>query len=247
MKTRGLTSLLLLYTSSHLGLPPAMANFDFLEHHDHPVICLPDKTVDTVLSYYVGADEHPFCMHGGTCKDNFADDPHFPCDCPEGFAGPHCEFVHGQVPDTCDLACANGGQCQVGFKYVGQAFLKPIEDDDPQNSTTITASSTDPTSQQYCICPEGFYGDYCQVQGERCGASHCFNGGSCVTIAHGDGTVTDHCDCTTAGTADDDGGKQEAYAGRFCQSVSTAFCARFADQHNGQDFCVNGGTCSPES
>lgn len=191
------------------------------DRHSQTVICIPDNPVDTVLSYYLSSGEHPFCMNGGTCKTDFAQDPESPCDCPPGLTGPHCEFEEGIVPQ-CELDCYNGGRCQVGIKY-------PDE--------TIFESNRD---LQYCICPEGYYGRTCEVEGKQCGAAHCFNGGSCVKIEQKDGTVTDHCDCTDAG---DD---EVSFAGRFCQSPSTVFCSKFED-YNGKHFCVNGGQCRGDS
>jgi len=182
------------------------------------VICIPDKRVDSVLSYYVSSSEHPFCMNGGTCKEGFEQDPDFPCDCPAGLTGPHCEFEEGIVP-TCELDCFNGGRCQAGIKHA---------------SETMFQSDLD---LQYCICPEGYYGKRCEVEGKQCGVAHCFNGGSCVQIEQNDGTVTDHCDCSTAG---DD---KTSYAGRYCQSSSSVFCSKFSDTHDGKHFCVNGGEC----
>ena len=206
------------------GLPSsAQASLDAdAIDHSRTVICIPDQTMDTVLSYYVGSGEHPFCMNGGTCKENFAEDPEYPCDCPPGLAGPHCEFKQGAVPE-CQLNCYNGGTCQAGLKYPGETIFHQAD-----------------IELQYCICPEGYYGQRCEVEGKRCGNSHCFNGGSCVSIEREDGTFTDHCDCTTAGN------DLVAYAGRFCQSPSSAFCSRFSD-HNGKHFCVNGGTCRGNS
>ena len=185
--------------------------------HTHTVVCIPDNHVDTVLSYYVNSDEHPFCMNGGTCKQDFEQQRDFPCDCPAGLTGPHCEFEEGLEPE-CELTCYNGGYCQAGIKYPDETMFQSNKD------------------LQYCVCPEGYYGQNCEVEGKRCGSSHCFNGGSCVQIEQQDGTVTDHCDCTDAG---DD---KVSYAGRFCQSPSTIFCSAFED-HNGKHFCVNGGQC----
>lgn len=189
--------------------------------HSQTVVCIPEHPIDTVLGYYTSSGEHPFCMNGGKCKEKFQDDPEFPCDCPESLTGPHCEFEKGIVPE-CELDCFNGGTCQIGIKYPDETIFRSNRD------------------LQYCICPEGFYGKRCEVQGKRCGKSHCLNGGSCVKIEQENGRITDHCDCSTAG---DD---TTAFAGRFCQSASTVFCSKFSG-HDGKHFCVNGGECRSDS
>jgi hypothetical protein len=55
-----------------------------------------------------------FCTAQGTCKDGFETMAH-PCECREGYRGPHCEFIRGQVPE-CVLECNNGGECELGVK-----------------------------------------------------------------------------------------------------------------------------------
>jgi hypothetical protein len=55
-----------------------------------------------------------FCTAQGTCKDDFESKAH-PCECRDGYRGPHCEFLRGQVPD-CVLECQNGGECTLGVK-----------------------------------------------------------------------------------------------------------------------------------
>jgi hypothetical protein len=89
-------------------------------------------------------------------------------------------------------------------------------------------------------CPPGFMGTICEIQGEMCGAQHCFHGGTCVQQEQPDGTIEDNCDCTATKT------DTVSYGGEYCEAESTAFCAKVTD-HNGKQFCVNGGTCKSES
>ena len=107
--------------------------------HTHTVVCIPDNHVDTVLSYYVNSDEHPFCMNGGTCKQDFEQQRDFPCDCPAGLTGPHCEFEEGSIIPECSMECFNGGTCQAGAKL-----------------HTKVQSGQSPYDLEYCICPEGY-------------------------------------------------------------------------------------------
>ena len=142
------------------------------------------------------------------------------------------------------------GRCQIGTK------------DYPPNELYNEFWKTH-DDYRFCVCPPGFFGLTCSIQGEPCGDEHCFNGGtvpplesilvyksghffttkiirvsfvcyipgSCLSQELADGTTREFCDCTTA-----DG----AYAGLYCESESTTFCTNIAD-HNGRQFCVNGG------
>lgn len=56
-----------------------------------------------------------------------------------------------------------------------------------------------------------------------------------------DGKVNDYCDCSTAQTSDG-----TSFAGEFCEHAATTYCTELPD-HNGHQFCTNGGTCKGES
>ena len=169
-------------------------------------------------------DTDIFCSNGGTCKENFEDLNH-PCDCPQGHRGDHCEFLLGQVPE-CTLDC-NGGTCKLGIKDYGTATYNDFWARHDGNF-------------QYCECPAGLFGPLCDIEGEKCGDEHCFNGANCVQSVDRDNDVSFRCDCQTAAT------NEKSFAGQFCQSESTTFCNKEAD-HNGHLFCTNGGTCLEES
>eukprot|EP00521_Asterionellopsis_glacialis_P008228 CAMPEP_0195280952 /NCGR_PEP_ID=MMETSP0707-20130614/457_1 /TAXON_ID=33640 /ORGANISM="Asterionellopsis glacialis, Strain CCMP134" /LENGTH=607 /DNA_ID=CAMNT_0040339783 /DNA_START=74 /DNA_END=1897 /DNA_ORIENTATION=- len=165
-----------------------------------------------------------FCVNGGTCKDDYESSPHRPCLCGPDYDGKHCEFRKDDFP-KCDLTCENGGQCQLGIKTYKQAMLG--YDTFWQNTENF----------MYCACKPGFFGLDCEVKSNLCGEHHCFNGGSCKVKTLADGVTTKrHCDCTTAGT------HGKSYSGMYCEYQSTSFCGKNPD-HNGHQFCVNGGTC----
>jgi hypothetical protein len=163
-----------------------------------------------------------YCVNG-TCKNHFEITPHEPCRCDSGFEGARCEYASGEAP-KCDLDC-NEGKCRIGKKQYSEQINMFIPTDE---------------DHQYCVCPRRFNGANCEIEGARCGESHCFNGGTCVQQELPNGTVKDFCDCSGAFTDD------VAYAGEYCEAESNAFCTRLPD-HNGQSFCVNGGTCKGDS
>ena len=48
----------------------------------------------------VGKANFAFCVNSGKCKAKVRDNQRHPgCTCPDGFAGDHCEFLDGNVPD----------------------------------------------------------------------------------------------------------------------------------------------------
>ena len=163
-----------------------------------------------------------YCVNG-SCKAQFEATPTTPCNCNDGWEGPSCEYASGEAPN-CDLDC-NTGKCHIGKKeYSLQTNMFVPSDED----------------HQYCVCPKGFQGPHCEIEGAQCGNEHCFNGGTCLVKELSSGKNEHFCDCSTAFTDD------LAYAGEFCEHESSAFCTRLPD-HNGQSFCVNGGTCKGES
>jgi hypothetical protein len=180
----------------------------------------------------------PFCVNGGYCKASWIKDEQQPCECLTGYKGPHCEFQENEVPTTCQLGCEHGGICHLGAS-TWQHFYRGF-------TTAYGQSWTNPLDLQHCTCPEGYTGSLCEIKGVKCGSDYCHNQGKCIKTeasagaSNGPGDavvviVENHCDCT--GTN---------HAGEFCEHEATIFCTQLAD-HNGHQFCANGGTCRGDS
>ena len=174
---------------------------------------------------------HHFCVNNAMCKEKFFETPDQPCECPPGLTGPHCEFLEGREP-PCNIDCGDNGQCRNGLSSLASV---------PEWMANTGATWA------HCVCEEGYSGILCQDradvdEGVQCGEYRCFNGGTCVQtpILGADNLFAYYCDCTSAHD------EHKSYGGRFCQSESTSFCTKDAD-HNGHQFCVNGGTCREAS
>lgn len=185
-------------------------------------------------SYFFGhqavlsPDKLPFCVNNGICKASWVNDPSQPCECSNAYAGPHCEFVAGQVPSTCHLGCRNGGTCKIGASSWQKYYRGK-------------GGWTNPFDLQHCECPTGYTGLLCENAGTPCGDDSCRNGGSCIISSNPDGSNKYFCDCTTAISSD--GVKK--YAGQYCENEATSFCPQ--PTVDGRQFCVNGGTCRSDS
>lgn len=164
-----------------------------------------------------------FCLNGSTCKEDFETKLR-PCECLDGYRGPHCEFEDGSVP-RCDLECEHDGECQLGIKDYDTALYTEFWKTDG--------------GYMHCTCEQGYFGDRCEVEGEPCGTAHCFNGASCLETINIAGDTTYACDCRTAFNA------EGSFAGDYCQAESTSFCTKTANA-NGHLFCTNGGACPDE-
>lgn len=188
-----------------------------------------------------------YCTAQGSCKLDF-DEKYWPCDCLTGHRGPHCEFLRGSVPE-CTLPCDGttpeldgvnatgaafqGGQgyCRLGIREFDNARYKDLWAPHDENF-------------QYCSCPDGWFGENCEVPAIECGDAHCFNGGGCLESLNQKGDKTFACDCRDAGHL----GK--SWAGQYCENAETSTCTggalaeKLHMQHaNGNLFCTNGGTC----
>lgn len=180
---------------------------------------------------YFGQEDEtkiPFCVNGGYCKATWIQNTdEQPCECLQGFKGPHCEFKEAEVPTKCQLGCENGGQCKLGAA-TWQHFYRGFK-------TSYGQSWQNPLDLQHCECPEGYTGTLCEIRGERCGSDYCHHNGKCIRKEQSNGPMENYCDCSQTG-----------HAGEFCEHEPTQFCTDLPD-HNGHQFCANGGTCKGES
>jgi EGF-like domain len=176
-----------------------------------------------------------YCSNGGFCKAMYRDDPFNPCQCLEGYSGPHCEFVGSNVAPglSCTLNCQNDGVCRIGAE-TWEKLLQYDYDATPQDQ------------RQYCSCPNGYYGTLCEygmkdniIHLEKCGDEPCLNGGVCKEVLNQDGSTSRQCDCSGAKVLG------VPHAGQFCEHNATDVCA--VGEYGGQVFCVNGGTCKSDA
>ena len=178
-------------------------------------------------------DPLPFCVNNGICKASWVRQLDQPCECIDGFEGPHCEFKSGNTPAVCHLACRNDGTCKIGAP-TWQHYYR----------NTGGGGWTNPLDLQHCACPAGYTGLLCELKGTPCGDSHCHHGGKCVQTTQDDGSTQFNCDCTNAKNSAGD----VAYAGQYCEHEATSLCSKSpSEDNNGNHFCVNGGTCQAES
>mmetsp|Transcript_4598 Transcript_4598/g.11825 ORF Transcript_4598/g.11825 Transcript_4598/m.11825 type:complete len:741 (+) Transcript_4598:231-2453(+) len=181
-------------------------------------------------------DSEQYCTAQGTCKED-VDTKFYPCECMVGHRGPHCEYLRGTVPN-CTLPCdgtiegssfkGGNGFCRLGIREYESTWYKDFWEEHDGN-------------YQYCSCPEGWFGDNCEIPGTECGNAHCFNGGTCLESLNNNGETMYACDCRQA----DHLGM--SWAGQYCENAETSNCNAGPDgslQHaNGHLFCTNGGTC----
>jgi len=195
-----------------------------------------------------------FCVNGGTCLDNDLEG----CNCPEGFAGPSCEYklppmnvpptvaptpppameptnppapIPLSVPEECKLQCLNGGKCRTGAKDLGiiKGFASTIEH----------LNKTFDNNFEHCICPVGFVGLKCEHEIQICpkGEHVCLHGSTCVTYGE-----ESKCDCSSAQTD-----FASHFTGDHCEHgahSASEFCT-VGPLLPGKprSFCVNGGVC----
>lgn len=165
-------------------------------------------------------EEDLFCMNDGRCRS----DVHEGCACQDGFAGFSCEFIQGT---DCTLDCKNGGTCRLG---------------EPPEDSYLHAYWYDPDAQQnyqYCECPDGLNGKYCESDAVDCGDFTCLNGGECKSDAGR--PMNGRCNCINA--FDDSTNPTTYFDGLFCQFESTSVCYEGEDQVY---FCMNDGQCKDD-
>jgi hypothetical protein len=222
-----------------VGIVAAAPFFDrepMVDYQHRRLLDLPDD-VAVCDEFFFGRETSlptellPFCVNNGICKSSWVRQIDQPCDCLDGYAGPHCEFASDSVPAVCHLGCRNGGQCKLGAPSWQHYYRN-----------TGGGGWTNPLDLQHCSCPEGYTGILCELKGAPCGDSYCHHGGKCVHTLQDDGSNKFNCDCSNAKNSNGD----VAYAGNFCEHEATSFCSVSTD-NNGNHFCVNGGACQSQS
>lgn len=157
------------------------------------------------------------CFNSGQCQSEYTNG----CACPEEYGGFSCEYVRGR---DCTLTCQNGGVCALGppleeYSYLSVYWFSPDKD------------------YQYCECPEGFSGEFCQAEAVDCGDFLCLNGGQC-SDEEGN-PMEDRCNCIDAYDFLTD----TYFDGLYCQFPSTSVCFEDATE---AFFCMNGGECQDD-
>jgi len=176
-------------------------------------------------------DHRKYCYNGSTCiYDDNGDNP--TCDCntahtdEKSFAGLSCEHegtsycAPGLDQDKKDSFCANGGTCI----------------SDPQNR------------HEGCICPEGWTGDLCDIEGDvepPCDLD-CENGGSCRLGVKGYKDSYDEMNLAVYNTKQEDGmhcSCPSGFTGVRCEvDINHCHSNGGAEDH----FCLNGVLCAPD-
>jgi hypothetical protein len=135
---------------------------------------------------------------------------------------------------ACILNCQNQGKCQMGRAEFGYASEMDEEDGTPY-------SNRDPSTEVYCLCPEGFAGVDCEIVLMPCEGSTCSNGEECVSVQNDQGGIYQHCECDAENTD-----FRAAYSTHFCRQIATSYCfnrAESAETAGRNHFCTNGGRC----
>jgi len=187
-----------------------------LTNSDGNVIPYAGTSCERVYTTMCGFDNTGyFCTNGGSCPAEL----HLPCECPEDFHGPKCEFEGGARKSTCTLGCKNDGVCHFG--------------DGPEITIYDNLNLTMPDIRigMHCLCPTGYAGYFCENAIDICGnfEHHCQNKGKCVM----EGSEY-KCDCNTDSS-------DTPYAGVHCEHRATTFCVR--PGASTEFLCTNEGEC----
>nr|XP_006816061.1 PREDICTED: fibropellin-1-like [Saccoglossus kowalevskii] len=102
------------------------------------------------------------CFNGGTC-----DDETNRCTCLSGVTGYHCERVFPTCNCSDTIECVNDVICPCCCE--GEACVpEPVCEVDIEIghgclNGGVCTSDVDPTEFDYCQCPDGYTGDYCET------------------------------------------------------------------------------------
>lgn len=136
---------------------------------------------------------------------------------------------------TCNLFCYNKGVCRHGHGKFGAYAGIDLTEELPFEKELHD-------NGMYCTCPEGYTGLQCEIKYVTCGRDDhtCFNGSSCVKEhSSNNGNVFYRCECDLKESV-----MTAAYAGKYCEHISTVFCGGGSDGFShSTSFCTNGGKC----
>ena len=131
----------------------------------------------------------------------------------------------------CDLKCDNGGVCRTGLKQTG--FLEDLSHNAPH-------LNEQDENFMHCVCPDGFYGVYCEEEVDVCGNDehYCLHGSTCIPPGEDDGEGH-RCNC-----ADTNSELADVFAGDSCEHPVNDICTVDTTVDTTPlSFCVNGGSC----
>lgn len=183
---------------------------------EHPVVQRCNNTNDPLGNFL----EEAFCVNGGSCNELYPQSGP-PCQCSNGFEGPHCEFKVGAVP-ACTLKCKNNGHCHLGIQNPDQAG---------------SPFSGDNSHYMHCVCPPGFEGRHCEFQSAEETVENEDTIGQADSTEKGDTTAA-----VGTGTNEPEGVTEEQI--HLGEKQDSLLCTtRPPGPGQPFSFCVNGGTC----
>lgn len=97
------------------------------------------------------------CLNGGTCIDLPNWSGSFYCACPLGFSGTRCDLEECNTsPPTTTYSPSTTVQTPIADSYCD--IFRPC-----QNGGTCFANPFDPHNLFYCLCPQGLFGQKCEI------------------------------------------------------------------------------------
>ncbi|CAH1256470.1 NOTCH1 [Branchiostoma lanceolatum] len=119
--------------------------------------------------------------------------------------------------DSSDNFLAKTAPCGEQHNYVCQSVQVPCEPNVCQNGGNCTSCFNG--SATFCACPDGFEGEFCEINIDECASNPCQNGGSCQ-----DDVNSYTCRCPTG------------FEGHYCE-IDTDWCSHHQVQ------CPFGWSC----
>ncbi len=194
------------------------------------------------------------------------------CVCPDGFTGLRCEIPVQKCSDHRKY-CYNGSKCiyddngdpmcdcnsahtaeksyaGLSCEHEGTSYCEPGLDQDQKDSFCANGGTciSDPQNRhEGCICPEGWTGDLCEIEGEvepKCDLQ-CENGGSCRFGVKGYKDSYDEMNLAVLEKKEEDGmycSCPSGFTGVRCEVDINHCHSDGLEDH----FCLNGVPCAPD-